>query len=154
MGEVRQGDRASGARRLHAPRTNSAPRHRPGDGVGDAADPAPGNGMVIPVYGGIRMTEPRTLTGDCNRCGRCCSGRWGGRALVCEHLIITKPLGEPEATSCAVYGQRFDRMPIRWVDPLSRVPIALATCWKDSPDETAAIIASGLGHGCSLGLEP
>ena len=51
-----------------------------------------------------------SYTGDCVHCGHCCTDRVyiPGRGLVighCEHLIMEKELGQPEATRCAIHDQ-------------------------------------------------
>ena len=82
------------------------------------------------------------LTGDCNRCGLCCTVGNG----QCVHLEVTGKLGEPGATRCLAYANRYDGMPI-----FGRTPNGLVRGWcrKDSPAETAVIV-QWIGKGCSL----
>lgn len=83
------------------------------------------------------------LLGDCNQCGQCCVIN----GFTCQYLEITGELGQPQATRCKVYTQRQQGMPIMlW----KGVQLMLGHCSKDSPEEEAAIIARGIGQGCSL----
>lgn len=90
-----------------------------------------------------------TLTGACNRCGSCCAGP-GWR---CEHLVTHRPVGLPYATACAVYRQRYNGMPTRLLHGTTGALLAPSVCLKDSQAETAAILALGMGRGCSLTVE-
>lgn len=58
-----------------------------------------------------------SYVGDCNSCGRCCSGFIfieGKRIETrCENLVVAEPIGRPQATLCAVHGKRTLGMPIR-----------------------------------------
>lgn len=83
---------------------------------------------------------------SCNGCGACCLGP---RGTVCEHLDITRRLGQAGATRCRVYADRFDGMPIRMLTREGAFDHA-SRCWKDSPFEALAIATKGFGRGCSL----
>lgn len=89
------------------------------------------------------------LRGTCNRCGQCCRLERGGTVYTCEHLVIGAEIGEPYATRCGVYNVRTHWMPITMT---SVTGLRLyANCAADStPEESRAIIATGIGRGCSL----
>ena len=89
------------------------------------------------------------LTGECNLCGLCCVG---GPLTRCENLIVIGILGRPRATACSAYDVRYDGMPIAMRDAAGTT-IARAACHKGCGDEAEAIVAKGLGRGCSLRLE-
>jgi hypothetical protein len=95
------------------------------------------------------VTTP-VLAGACNRCGLCCTATRDGKEYACTNLrkFTWSPLGRPEAAFCAVYERRVDGMPIT----LRHAPgdEFAARCAKDSVEETAVIIARGIGRGCSL----
>jgi hypothetical protein len=92
------------------------------------------------------------LVGECNMCGGCCTTASMGHVFVCEHLATTfAPIGIPLATSCRVYGERVDGMPIT-MHAASGLTLQ-GTCGKDSAREVAAIMQRGFGQGCSLTLE-
>ena len=55
------------------------------------------------------------LTGYCNRCGAGCVRTIRKKVYACENLIRYKPVGEENATACAVHGMRYEGMPIRLV---------------------------------------
>ena len=86
------------------------------------------------------------LVGECNRCGRCCEDKDRNR---CEHLIVGKRIGEPEATRCGKYKERYDRMPIRVLDHKGRM-VYDSVCFTGSYEETVEICKRGIGRGCSL----
>jgi len=58
-----------------------------------------------------------SYVGDCNSCGKCCSGFVfiGGTRIEtrCENLVVAERIGRPQATLCAVHGKRTLGMPIR-----------------------------------------
>lgn len=92
--------------------------------------------------------------GTCNRCGLCCTADRDGQRLVCEHLRAekpVKPLGQPEASRCAVYEYRHQLRPlkIRLLNG-SGVAMAEALCFKDTWQEDHVIADRGIGQGCSL----
>ena len=60
-----------------------------------------------------RDGQDRGVTGSCNCCGACCSRTIEGKEYACEHLIRLKPIGEPNATLCAVHDSRYSGMPIK-----------------------------------------
>ncbi len=87
------------------------------------------------------------LVGECNRCGLCCAPEKNGVRWRCANLI-GEDIGQPMATSCSKYSERFDGMPIDLEDPNgNRIK---GICRKDSMAETVAIIENGVGKGCSL----
>lgn len=88
------------------------------------------------------------LIGECNGCGLCCVG---GPHSRCENLLVLGDLGKPSAGLCAVYGVRYDGMPIRMVDR-DRNTVASVVCHKGCGEEASAIVSKGLGRGCSLRL--
>ena len=90
------------------------------------------------------------LKGSCNRCGLCCTGTApDGVGWHCEHLLATPtvPLGLPEATKCAKYEGRRDRMPILLVRDDGKM--VTGVCFKGSWEETRTILTH-IGKGCSL----
>lgn len=88
-----------------------------------------------------------TLVGACNQCALCCMiGK-----LRCGHLILRRRPGSPMASRCAIYATRYDGMPIVLYDEKGRLR-GHGVCAKDSPEDTANIIARGIGKGCSLQL--
>lgn len=50
--------------------------------------------------------------GSCNSCGQCCQATLYGHTFRCQNLLVTGSVGQPDATSCAVYHLRSDGMPI------------------------------------------
>lgn len=87
------------------------------------------------------------LVGVCNRCGLCCAPEQKGVRWRCTNLV-GEDLGQPMATSCSKYSDRYDGMPIELEDPNGhRIK---GTCRKNSPAETVAIMENGVGKGCSL----
>ncbi len=94
------------------------------------------------------MTGQIRLVGDCNRCGLCCLP-FGYR---CINLIISKPLGEPQATKCAVYSHRWDGMPIMLLDTEGNI-VGHSKCHKGCPMEIEAILEKGIGRGCSMEVQ-
>ena len=88
-----------------------------------------------------------SLEGICNRCGLCCVDRETGAR--CENLEITGEIGAPMTTRCKVYGERYNGMPVRMIDPAGSVA-GYTRCFKDSADEAVTIIKVGIGRGCSL----
>lgn len=100
-------------------------------------------------------------TGACNQCGLCCTldVQHNGRPmrLSCEHLRVylsggvLLPLGHPQATTCAVYEQRVDGMPIKMLDATG-TPRMEGECRKNHWLEDERILARGVGKGCSLRL--
>lgn len=94
------------------------------------------------------------LTGICNRCGSCCQYEAAdGSGLVrCGYLEV-KPgtrVGQPEATTCRMYADRYDTMPIPMVYVIGGHDYGWSRCAKDSALEDWVIELRGLGHGCSL----
>ncbi len=67
----------------------------------------------------------------------------------CQHLIIEKLPGTPEATWCAAYEFRHDGMPILLFGRNGSI-VGTGKCWKGSQKETEAIMELGVGRGCSL----
>ena len=59
-----------------------------------------------------------SLDGECNRCGICCVERETGAR--CENLEINGAVGAPMTTRCKVYGERYNGMPVRMIDPARR----------------------------------
>lgn len=110
--------------------------------------------MKSPFFGTHPLTvlDVKRLAGACNGCGMCCTGEWEGKTYKCLHLEITRSVGQPNATRCRVYDKRFDGMPVPLVDETTNQVFTLGWCWKDSEEETAAIISRGIGRGCSLVL--
>ena len=110
--------------------------------------------MTSPFFGGHSMTvlNVKRLAGVCNGCGRCCVGRWEGRPFRCANLEVTGNIGTPNATRCRVYSQRWNGMPVMLRDTETGTALVIGQCWKDSDAETAAIISTGIGRGCSLVL--
>ena len=93
------------------------------------------------------------LQGECNRCGLCCAGTWNGRPWRCANLKMVGPMGEPYATMCEVYTERYDAMPITGVDMETGAVIGWGHCYLNSRTEDLAIIQKGVGKGCSLTLK-
>lgn len=84
------------------------------------------------------------LKGTCNRCGLCCHV-FGFR---CINLIVRNTPGEPEATRCAVYADRYENMPILLLDEQGRIR-GKSFCHVGET-EIEGILEKGIGHGCSL----
>ncbi len=84
-----------------------------------------------------------SLTGECNRCGLCCTAD----GFTCINLQIDTHLGDPNGTRCMAYDVRFDGMPI-W-GRNEHGEIREAKCAKDSAEETR-IIKFWIGKGCAL----
>lgn len=92
-----------------------------------------------------------SLTGECNRCGRCCEPVVDGRRMRCEHLRVDSFVGLPGATVCAVYAHRVHMMAIRLYDVGDpRFSMDAACGGPGTDEETRAIIVHGIGRGCSL----
>lgn len=92
------------------------------------------------------------LAGTCNLCGKCCTQQRDGETYSCQHLVQTmRSVGEPLATTCRVYGQRVDGMPITLLAPSGNQ--LSGVCAKGTVAEAAAILPY-VGRGCSLTLEP
>jgi hypothetical protein len=72
----------------------------------------------------------------------------------CIHLIVTGNPGEPKATECGVYSDRYDGMSILMIDDEGCFAPGDYRCRKDSSAETREIIKKGIGRGCSLTVEP
>jgi len=89
------------------------------------------------------------LTGTCNQCGLCCYDLDG---FKCLNLEVVKAPGQPDATRCRVYAERYDGMPIV-MQQRGTAAIRGGVCRKDSFEETMAIIEVGIGRGCSLKVE-
>jgi len=87
------------------------------------------------------------LVGTCNQCGLCCAPERNGEKWRCGYLM-GKDIGQPNATSCSRYTERYDGMPIELLGPNGKV--MAGTCRKDSVSETVAIVENGVGKGCSL----
>lgn len=84
------------------------------------------------------------LEGECNLCGSCCvNGDWR-----CLNLKVRGRIGEPFATVCSKYNQRYDGMPIVMMN--SKGKTVEGICHKDSKAETRLIVRFGFGRGCSL----
>ena len=60
------------------------------------------------------------VKGYCNGCGACCQIHKNGKVYTCKNLIVMKPVGEPDATKCAVYDLRYRGMPILMKAPDGR----------------------------------
>jgi len=87
------------------------------------------------------------LTGECNLCGACCFTKYGA---VCENLDVLTRQGLPNATSCRVYAERYDGMPVRMIAKDGRM-LSGYYCAKNSPAEAKTIIEMGINKGvCSL----
>jgi len=99
----------------------------------------------------VQAPTTPVLRGECNRCGRCCVVERDGKPYACTHLRHFQwiALGRPESTFCSVYDRRRHGMPItlrhQAGDEFEAVCVA-----DGSPEETAVIIARGIGRGCSL----
>jgi hypothetical protein len=89
------------------------------------------------------------LVGDCVRCGACCVIEQRGERYVCDHLLRNAPIGEAFATFCAIYKGRTHGMPITMTAPSGAVLHAKCAA-HGTEEERLAIIAQGLGRGCSL----
>lgn len=96
------------------------------------------------------------FTGACNRCGSCCQyPAPDGTGLVrCGYLEVHRGtrVGQPEATTCRMYADRYDGMPIPMVYVIGGQDHGWRRCVKDSAAEDWVIEHRGLGHGCSLTL--
>jgi hypothetical protein len=95
------------------------------------------------------------LSGDCNRCGLCCTTEVNGHVFVCQYLRAeidaaykTKPLGTPGASRCGAYENRRDGMPITLRNFAGDT--IHAQCGKNSWAETKTILERGIGRGCSM----
>lgn len=99
---------------------------------------------------GVRLD----LRGECNRCGLCCVLDMPAGRVVCEHLRAEMPvtsLGIPGASRCAVYERRINAMAIRMLDGHGNVA-QMSRCYQNAWQEDHAILARGIGRGCSLTL--
>lgn len=86
------------------------------------------------------------ISGDCHRCGLCCEVN----GFRCEHLLLEhgKVVGDPEASACQVYDQRYQGMPIRLFDA-TKEHYMIGHCAKDTQEEVEHILPY-IGRGCSL----
>lgn len=84
-------------------------------------------------YATPRLPGDVRLTGYCNRCGACCTLDRDGETYFCEHLIRLKPLGEENATLCAVHDARTSLMPIRLVSGSGKIRVSM--CVPDYPTD-------------------
>src|SRR5262245_49248096 len=98
------------------------------------------------------MKRVPLVVGECNLCGLCCFNPATGTR--CSQLEVTGKPGEPYATRCLVYDQRYDGMPILMVDRDGKPTSENRVCTKDSIEEDLSIIASGIGRGCTLTFNP
>lgn len=102
----------------------------------------------------IRVTL--SLQGECCRCGRCCSAVLNGCFAVCEHLryddVAAVEAGSDQASWCAKYTERYDGMPVA-MKLVDGTVVDTYCCWIGSLGETRAIVARGIGCGCSLGMQ-
>ena len=90
------------------------------------------------------------LRGECNRCGACCVVHRDGVRYDCDYLVRMAPIGTPRSSLCLVYDARYHHMPITLTNALGDT-IAGKCAASDTPEETASIIANGIGRGfCSL----
>jgi hypothetical protein len=92
------------------------------------------------------------FVGECHCCGRCCTVDRDGETYKCLHLVEAVEIGQPWATACTAYAERYDQMPI-----VMRAPSGKrfhGFCGKDSPAEAQAIVQLGFGRGCSLQVMP
>ena len=90
------------------------------------------------------------LSGECNRCGLCCAQTIKGTRYACTHLAVGGSLGQPNASRCTVYADRYDQMPIVMRNEAGEELIG--RCFQDSPEENDVILMRGIGLGCSLEL--
>jgi hypothetical protein len=86
------------------------------------------------------------LVGTCNRCGLCCMMG----EFRCINLMIEGKPGEPRASRCGRYLDRYDGLPILMVNSEGEILPGIHVCSYGSEDETLGIIERGLGKGCSL----
>lgn len=102
-----------------------------------------------PIYGPGMFTAPSPLVlrGECNMCGLCCVEERDGELYRCMDLVQAGRIGQPYATACTAYEQRYDRMPIVLrAESGKRIH---GWCGKNSIEETRAIVQRGIGKGCS-----
>src|SRR5262245_4870948 len=100
------------------------------------------------------MKRVPLFVGDCNLCGLCCFNQATGSH--CENLVLRpgKTVGDPDATYCGVYDQRYHGMPITMIDKDGNRVDEGQMCAKDSVEEDLQILVSGMGRGCSLMFNP
>lgn len=89
------------------------------------------------------------LKGLCNRCGLCC---YTG-PFRCVNLIVTGTPGQPEATKCGRYNDRYAGLPIIMVDREGKILEGDHVCCHGREDESIIIALKGIGKGCSLEVD-
>ena len=88
-----------------------------------------------------------SLKGRCNQCGLCCFVD-GGK---CTNLIVHGEPGQPMATECMIYNDRYPGRPIILMRPDGSY--AEGHCWHNAPNEEA-ILTKLIEQGkCSLEVD-
>jgi hypothetical protein len=83
------------------------------------------------------------LKGKCNQCGNCCTIG----PFKCENLVVVGEPGQPLATWCAVYDQRYPDMPIKLRDGCGEIQ---GFCMHDTLAEEYELTRLIIDKKCSL----